>query len=105
MAKCRIDNSVRRNAEDQFPFVDSWRESRFRQQPIIRSIVQFENAFERLGIVGQASEDGGAAVSELRGNQAMGIALIDGSGSEHGFSYRSFSSQFKPVSLEQSLSE
>jgi hypothetical protein len=31
-----------------------------------------------------------AIVGELRGNQAMGIALIDGSGFEYGFSWQSF---------------
>ena len=39
--------------------------------------------FERFGIVGEAREHRGSAVGELRGNQAMRISLIDGSGSEH----------------------
>ena len=51
-----------------------------------RSLVALSNtqeiAFDPLGFIGKAREDGDAAVSVLGGDEAMGIAAVDETGGE-----------------------
>src|ERR1700729_1232866 len=90
MAEGGVDNSIRRNSKDEFTFVDARGQSRFGQQAVVRSIVEREDAFQNFRVVIETSKHRGAIVGKLGGNQAMSIALINGSGSEHGFSWQSF---------------
>src|SRR5947199_2894202 len=80
MTESRIDNAVGRDSEDQFPFIDSGSQARFSQKPVISRVIEFENSFEDVRMVNQAGEHRNAAIGELSGNQAMGVALVNETG-------------------------
>jgi hypothetical protein len=82
MAERSVDDAVGRDAENQFPFIDTGREARLGKQAVIGRVVEFEDAFKSVIVIGKAREDGDAAVSVLGGDEAMGIAAVDETGGE-----------------------
>jgi hypothetical protein len=83
MAVGGIDDAVGRNAKNQFPFIDTWQQTRFRKQPVVGSVIEFEDAFERVGIIRQTGQYGYTAISKLGGNEPVRTALINGSNRKH----------------------
>src|SRR4051812_33588204 len=83
MAVRGVDNSVGWNAKDQFPLIDPWQQTRFRKQPVVGSVVEFEDTFERIGIIRQARQYGYTAIGKLGRNEPVRTALINGSNRKH----------------------
>lgn len=84
MAEGGIDDSIGGNAEDQFASVHAGGKLRFREKTVVGAIVEFKDSIQDCRIIGEAGQHGRAAIGELRGNQPMGIALIDWTNREHG---------------------
>ena len=55
----------------------------FRKQPVVGSVIEFEDAFERVGIIRQTGQYGYTAISKLGGNEPVRTALINGSNRKH----------------------
>src|SRR5258708_12833868 len=77
MAERSIDDPVGRNSKHQLPGIDAGYLSRLRQQPVIGSIVELENAVENILVIGQACQNPGASLAQLPRNQPMPIPLVD----------------------------
>jgi len=82
MAERSVDDAIGGNSKYQFPRIEAGKLPRLRQQPVVGSIVELENAVKNIFVVGQACQYRRASVCELCRNQAMRIPLID-SGSTH----------------------
>src|SRR6478752_6756418 len=79
MAERRIDDAIGRDPKDQFPFINAGRQTGFSQQAIVGRIIQLENAFEDVRVVGQPVEHRHPAIGKLRRNETMSVALVNGS--------------------------
>jgi len=77
MAERRVDNPIRRNAEDQFARVDTRSQLRFGEQSIVCGVIKFENSVEGFLIFCKASEYGRTAVRKLGWDEPMRIPLVD----------------------------
>src|SRR5690349_457437 len=83
MAERRIDDAIGRNPEDQFPLINAGRQKGFSQQAIVGRVIQLENAFEDVRVVGQPVEHRDPAIGKLRRNETMRVALVNRSSGEH----------------------
>jgi len=83
MAVRGVDDAVGGNPKNQFPLVDPWQQTRFRKQPVVGSVVEFEDTFERIGIIRQARQYGYTAIGKLGRNEPVRTALINGSNRKH----------------------
>lgn len=77
MAERGVDDSVRRDAEHQFARVDSRQQFGFRQQTVVRCVIQFEDSREEFFVFREASQNGRATIGKLSGDQSMSVAPVD----------------------------
>jgi len=77
MTKSSVDDSIRRNSEDQLARVDPRRQPRFREETVVGCVIQFKDAVQGRLIIGKPSKHRRAAIREFRRDQAMRISLVD----------------------------
>jgi hypothetical protein len=85
VAKGRIDDSIGRNSKNQLARVDPGQQSRFREETIVGCVVQFKDIVQSCVVVRETGKYRGAPVRKLRGDQAMGVALVDLGGGNQRF--------------------
>src|SRR5690348_5714091 len=76
VAECSIDDSISGNTEYQFSHVNSRRQPRLSQKPIVGGVVQLKNAVECFFISRQAGEHRSAPIGKLSRDKTVGVALI-----------------------------